>query len=69
MGHFTITISAKDNGTPQVKSFDFYTNCHIKEESFVEDFKVFNPTLTDVSVLSYVEAISALTAEPSFINA
>lgn len=55
MGHFSIIMSAKDNEMPRIKSFDFYTNCPLREEAFVEDFKVFNPTLTDVQVLSYVE--------------
>ncbi len=57
MGHFMITISSKDNGIPQVNLFNFYTNCHLYEDDFVKDFKVFNPTFTDVCVISYVETI------------
>jgi hypothetical protein len=55
MAYFTITMSAKDAGTIQVKSFSFYTNCLLSEDYFVKDFKEFNPTFTDVKVVSFSE--------------
>ena len=62
MARFSIIMSANDNGVPTIKSFDFYTNCQLHEDAFVRDFKEFNPTFTDILVLSYVETSVPATA-------
>lgn len=55
MANFTIEMSAKENGATHFKSFDFYTNCLLTEDGFKKDFQVFNPTLTDIKVVSFRE--------------